>query len=238
MCMKRHYTGLINLIAALTIFTACSDAPIAEKVDMGYDFFPMHVNSEFFFNVTNITIDVAAGVNDTSVYKEKNVVVDSIIKENSTIFIVNSYLKNMKDSNWSSSSVYHVRVTEEEVVSVVNNTQYKLLKFPISANTEWDYNYYNTEFDEEMTISDLYSSQMVESLSYDSCLIAHTKDFVSLYSRTFIEYLYAKNVGMLRYKLVNVESQSFDDYLVNINLPIMDRITKGQIIVKTIADPE
>ena len=97
-----------------------------------------------------------------------------------------------------------------------------------NTSFSWNLNEFNTGEDQEIYYSAVNQPDTIAETSYDSVLFVLQKDFKSLFTYEYSEERYAKNVGLIYKKIIDVESQPIH-MQVDLTKPIEERITKGTI---------
>jgi len=229
-----YINRLLLLVLAFSQYTCAKHAENDRNTEDTSNYFPLVVGSNLEYKVEDIQIDVEVGKSDTNNYLEKNIIVAEETINSAHIFIIDRYRKIDPTEQWQYEKTYHVRKQADEIVCIEDNVPYKIAELPMQNNRAWDYNIYNSFNEIEVLLDSLYTSYQVLNKQFDSILIISSEDFESLYTRTFLQYKLAKNVGLISYIHIDVESQFVGGISPNFSLPLMERITKGRILKKVI----
>lgn len=188
------------------------------------------------YECTSINIDVPAGIRDTSIfYIQESVGPIYSDTLSCDVYAISQLKRNNDETSWSAYSSYSVQSANTYIVRVDNNIPYKILQFPASTNFSWDLNVFNTKEEQQVHYSDINSSTTIQNIPYDSVLTVLQQDFKSLYTYQFAEEQYAKGIGLIFKKNIDVESQP-NHATIDLSLPIEERITKGTIVSLELVD--
>lgn len=223
--MKRFFIGCV-------IFFVCFSCSKEEHSPamVWADYYPLSIGSVRIYECTSITIDVLAEINDTSVYTIKETVVSSLKKGNTyEVFAENCEKRTSDTSGWIPHVSLGVQCYDHSIVRVEDNVPYQVLKFPVNTLFSWNLNEFNTQDEQKVSYSSINQTDTINGVIYDSVLFVMQKNFKSLYTYEYGEERYAKNVGLIYKKTIDVESQP-TQMQIDLTKPIEDRITKGTIL--------
>lgn len=222
--MKRVLLYCIVLFACLS----CSK----EKTEPGiaWDrYYPTKMGVGNVYELTQIKIDVFADKKDTAVFYMHEVVSALISDTNSCkVYAVNSFKSETPNGPWQpyvSSSVWKYPNT---IVKVEQNVPYQVLKFPAKLDYSWNLNLFNENEEQLARYEKIQITDTILGVPYDSVLVVMQQNFKSLYTWQYGEERYAKNIGMVYKKTIDVESQP-NHARIDLSKPIEERITKGTI---------
>ncbi|MFQ3579307.1 MAG: hypothetical protein SNJ71_04095 [Bacteroidales bacterium] len=196
---------------------------------MGYEYFPIKTGAWIEYEVEHIKIDAPSQVFDTIRYKLREYITeklpDSITGQRFKIerFILKKDSWDIKDVWWVEKSKTNVVVNEENILKVKQ-------VYPLESRSEWNGNSLNTLEKEQYKVIGLDLKDTIKTKLFDSVLTVEQKNFESLFEKKYKAEKYAKNIGMVYSKFIQIESQSSSTYQIDISKPIMTRITKGEII--------
>ncbi|SRR5574344_791784 len=218
----------IESVIFLICFSCSKEEPSPAMV--WTDYYPLSIGTERIYECTSITIDVLAEVNDTSVYIVKETVVSSLNKGNTCeVFAENCEKRTADIAAWVPYVSLGVQRYDHSIVRVEDNVPYQVLKFPVNTLFSWNLNEYNTQEEQKTSYSAVNQSDTIAGIGYDSVLFVMQKNFKSLYTYEYAEERYAKNIGLIYKKTIDVESQP-TQMQIDLTKPIEDRITKGTIL--------
>lgn len=210
------------------IFFSCSKEKPSPAV-VWTDYYPLSIGTERIYECTSITIDVLAGTNETLVYNIRETVASIVNKGNTCeVFAENCDIRTSGLQTWEPYASLSVQRYDHAIVRVEDNVPLQVLKFPANTSFSWDLNEFNTEEEKKTYYSIVNQPETIAEITYDSVLTVMQKGFKSLYTYEYGEERYAKNVGLIYKKAINVESQPTHQQ-IDLTKPIEDRITKGTI---------
>ena len=217
---------LIGCAIFLACFSCRKEQPSPAIVWSNY--YPLSIGTERIYECTQITIDVPVGVNETLVYNVRETVMESVNKGNTCEVFAENIEKQVPGSQtWEPYTSLSVQRYNQAIVRVEDNLPLQVLKFPMfNTSFSWNLNEFNTGEDQEIYYSAVNQPDTIAETSYDSVLFVLQKDFKSLFTYEYSEERYAKNVGLIYKKIIDVESQPIH-MQVDLTKPIEERITKG-----------
>jgi hypothetical protein len=215
--MLRSFPILIFLAVMASAFPSCKRDP-GPAPDLGYNYFPEKAGHYVIYNVDSIVYNRVAisypAVIDTYKFQVKEKI-HSFYTDNQgrTTMRIERYKKQFNPAvpysamPWTLSDVWASNRTPRTAEKVEENVRYIKLAFPVNEDQEWNGNAQNTEgtetyryefFDRERTIGGIY---------FDSVLQVDQHDEINLIKQIYAEEKYARNVGMVYKRKINVESQ-------------------------------
>ena len=220
--MKR----LLIYCFALIICVSCSKDEVSPQMDWDI-FYPLSIGTTRVYECTNITIDVPVGTNDTSIFYIREEVAECIGDTNACkVYAEHCWKSDSPNGPWEPYVSLSIQKFGHAIVRVENNEPFQILRFPATKNYTWNINQYNTRDEQQVFYSDIFVSDTISNIVYDSVLVVSQQDFKSLYTYQFSEERYAKNVGLIYRKNIDVESQP-NHAKIDLTKPIEERITKG-----------
>ncbi|MBR5435167.1 MAG: hypothetical protein IK117_12100 [Bacteroidales bacterium] len=222
--MKRVFIYCILLCACLS----CSKKKA--EPDVAWDkYYPTKIGSGNVYEFTQIKIDVLAERRDTSVFYVQELFSACISDTNSCkVYAVNSFKSETPYGPWQPYLSSSVQKYPHSIVEVEQNVPYQILKFPAKFDYSWDLNLFNTNDEQLAHYEKIQTTDTILGVPYDSVLVVLQQDFKTLYSWQYGEARYAKNIGMIYRKAIDVESQP-NHAQIDLSKPIEERITKGSI---------
>lgn len=212
----------------LGVCLSCSKKKVEPTVNWDR-YYPTKIGSSRVYECTQIKIDVLAEKKDTDVFYMKEIIAACIADTNSCkVYAVDSYRGTTANGPWTPYVSSSIQKYANSVVKVDQNVPYQILKFPAKFDFSWDLNLYNTNGEQQVHYDKIHVTDTILDTAYDSVLVVLQQDFKSLYTWQYGEERYAKNVGMIYKKVVDVESQPNHAW-IDLNKPIEERITKGTI---------
>lgn len=224
---------LVSLCAAVLFFAACKkDA--STSVDFGYNYVPLNTGSYIVYDVDSINFNDFTKTSDTFHLQLKEEIGNSFTDLlNNTSYEYKRYKRYyMKNVNintlpWVLSDVWYVTKLKDRFERVEESIRYSRLKFPVSEGATWNGNAFNYKKDEgewNYVVQSPDSKATINNVVFDSTAVVLQRDVETKISKQFYKEIFARNVGLVYKKVIDVESQNLSS-----NINIMDEIQKGVI---------
>ena len=197
----------IELYFVLLIIISSCKPIVYEETNFFYNYYPLQINQEKEFFVTNIVHNSFG--KDTTTYFLKEIITDyNINMEGDTVYTVERYWKvdsslsyEIKDV-WTSKKNLSAGYLNEE------NITYTKLIFPLSLNIYWNGNAFNNLGYQEYSIESLNIPFQVNNVIFDSSLTV-----IQNYKSNLLEFenskeIYATGIGLIYKEDVQVEINS------------------------------
>ena len=197
----------IKLYFVLLIIISSCKPIVYEETNFFYNYYPLQINQEKEFFVTNILHNSFG--KDTTTYFLKEIITDyNINMEGDTVYTVERYWKvdsslsyEIKDV-WTSKKNLSAGYLNEE------NITYTKLIFPLSLNIYWNGNAFNNLGYQEYSIESLNIPFQVNNVIFDSSLTV-----IQNYKSNLLEFenskeIYATGIGLIYKEDVQVEINS------------------------------
>lgn len=198
------------------------------------DYYPLTIGSTRTYDCVSIRIDIPTGIQDTAYFQLREIVMECIADTNSCkVYAIQTEKKDANDGVWRPYTSGSVQQYDHQIVRVEDNVPYLVLKFPPKTTFTWDLNAYNSLLKQEIYYVGINEYDAITET--DSVLFVLQQDFKSLYSYQHAEERYAKNIGLVYRKNIDVESQP-NHAPIDLNDPIEERITKGTITTYKLVD--
>lgn len=197
----------IELYFVLLIIISSCKPIVYEETNFFYNYYPLQINQEKEFFVTNIVHNSFG--KDTTTYFLKEIITDyNINMEGDTVYTVERYWKvdsslsyEIKDV-WTSKKNLSAGYLNEE------NITYTKLIFPLSLNIYWNGNAFNNLGYQEYSIESLNIPFQLNNVIFDSSLTV-----IQNYKSNLLEFenskeIYATGIGLIYKEDVQVEINS------------------------------
>lgn len=238
LCIFTHSNLLLNrymkqfvliIISFLCLFSCKENSYTPQPTQLHTKYIVLETPHECNFTLTQITIDVVAGIRDTQVWHVRDIMSNEIVDTlDYTLYRVERNRRKADTLPWNPYTVYSIRAYSKSLVRVWENTPYVIMQFPEIIGKTWNGNEYNTKPAEQYSYTAINTTDTIGQTIYDSVLVITQQNFKSLYTYQFKEERYAYGVGLISKTTYDVESQP-NHANINLNLPIEQRITKGTI---------
>jgi len=220
---RRSVLAALFLVAI--IFTACKkDTPAT--VDFGYNYVPLKSGAFIIYDVDSIHFNDFIKTKDTFRFQLKEEIglpftdllgnISYEYKRYKRFYLVNVDINTLP---FALTDVWYVTKLKDRYERVEESFRYSRLKFPVSEGATWNGNAFNSEDEWNYSIEEA----DVKYLSFDSTAIVLQRDVETRISKQYYLEKYARNVGLVYKKVIDVGSQN------NSSVNIMDKIEKGTI---------
>jgi hypothetical protein len=224
------------LVFGLLLIISCKKESV-KAPDAGYGYFPSKVGTWIIYDVDS-TVYPDNGA-DTVFYKyQLKEIIESVFTDNEgrQALRIERYKRNYQQGvpydsiPWTLTDVWSANKTPTKLEMVEENIRYIKLVFPVKIFNTWNGNAQNA-FDEWIyKYSDMDKPRNTGTLSFDSTALVVQKDLENPIEKQYYIEVYARNVGMVSKKIIDVKSQ----YISNPVTPVMTRIEEGVICAFTI----
>ncbi len=196
---------IISILFSVALFSCKKDNEelVVPIVDMSY--YPLTVGQELIYDITEINIDRAVGVNDTIKYQLKEFFESTFVdNEGDRACRIERYIKNASDTTWKVLNIWYVTKSGNTIFKTEENYRYKRLIFPIKKGRVWDGNIENTKDSEEYEITDVDINEIIGGKDYSDVLTVLQNDNENLIEKQFAIEKYVKNIGLAYKEIINI----------------------------------
>lgn len=199
----------IFFISMTLLVTACKNE-VAEPDDIGYDYFPLVQGHWISYQVDSVAHDNALGIHDHFNYQVKELVDSSFIdNEGETAYRMERYKRADETFPWTLSDVWTIKRNNSRAEKVEENVRTIRLAFPANEGLTWDYNAENINDFWESEILSAGDSYSIEGNEFADVCQVSIVDSPSLIEATIGEAVYARNVGLVYFRLDDVRFLGF-----------------------------
>lgn len=201
---------IILVISAVIIILSACRKEEPQKVDLGYDYFPVKVGHYVIYNIEYIEHDVDLTTqHDTDHYQVKEIIESTFTDpEGRPTQRIERYRRDSADGPWIIKDVWYANRTSTTAEKVEENQRFIKMVFPMKLNKIWDGNAQNTMDAWEYTYKSIDQPNTVSGISFDSTTFIVQRDFrPGFFFHEFVSETYAKHVGLVkkRYKVVTID---------------------------------
>lgn len=194
---------------SIVLLSCKKDEVVPEKLDLGYDYFPVKIGQSLIYDVDSIAYLQPSG--DTIIEKFRiKESIESIYKDNQNrdTYKLVRYKKKYQvgvsydQLDWLLQDVWSVNLTSTTAEVNEENRRFIKLIFPIEKNSTWNGNAQNNLGEWIYKYTEVHQPLTLNGLRYDSALtVTQKKESTAIYYKNYTEQ-YAKGVGMI-YKEVS-----------------------------------
>jgi hypothetical protein len=197
---------LISFI--LIIVLGCQKEELNEEVDFGYDYSGLVVGKYVIYDVVSIVYDDFTLTSDTSLFQIKEVVDSKYIDgTGNEAYKIIRYKRITEPNNWESLDVWSSKLTNTTYEVVEENQRFIKLIFPLKLNKTWNGNSKNNLPTWDYEYKGIDNPETIGNLQFDyiTTVVQFDDENEILIQRDFAEEKYAKNVGLIYKKVIDVE---------------------------------
>jgi hypothetical protein len=220
-------------LALITITLSCSKNTKEINYLNPKAYYPLKIGNSYIYNVDSIVYDDFDQSVDTFKFQIKESYTDTFRDINNHLAYKIERVKRNKVSpneyaNWGNPQIWWVNLASNgSIQRVENNLRYVNLVTPIKNGYSWKGNAYNSlpEWN--------YRYEMVNENfeDFDSSITVIQREIPeNLILKEYYEQKFAKNIGLIYYHYINVESKN------NLTIPLMERIEKGVIYTQKLIE--
>ncbi|MCD6366363.1 MAG: hypothetical protein J7L46_02365 [Bacteroidales bacterium] len=224
--LKRHaiFFGLVTVLS-FTLFS-CHKDNTPDQFFTGKSYFPLETGNEIIYRITEINIDKASAIYDTTVYQIKERI-DSLFTDASgkPAYRLERYWRMDTAAQWVIKDVWEVQINELNVQKVEENIRFVKLVFPAETGQVWDGNAYNDLDAQDYQILTANIPETINNLPFDSVLTVEQQNEESLISKKYEVEKFANGIGLVYKETTDLYSQS----MIGSGIPIEQRVDEGTV---------
>ncbi len=223
---------LLLFISFLLIFLSChKENTNPEQFFTGKSYFPINTGNEIIYKITEINIDKASAIFDTTIYQIKERV-DSIFIDASgkPAYRIARYYRTDSTAQWVIKDVWSAQVNELNAQKVEENIRYIKLVFPAETGQIWNGNAYNNLNEQDYQIVSTNIADTIQALAFDSVLTVEQKNEETLISKQYAAEKFANGIGLVYKEITDLYSQS----MIGSGIPIEERVDEGTIFIQEV----
>lgn len=201
--MKQFYMAAC---IALLGFAACKEDVDYSEIDLGYDYYPNVVGSYIEYEVDSIHYGIEI---DTTEFFLREVIAEDFIDDGGNqAYRIERYKKFSQDAEYQLTDVWVQLRTPTTGERVEENQRYVRLVFPVKAGETWDGNAYNTLDEWQYRYASIDQPYTLSPLQFGRTLRVNQRNNVNLVDQEVAWEVYARGVGMIQKKLIDLEFQN------------------------------
>lgn len=197
--VKMKTFKFLLVIASSTLFIAsCKKNDEQAPLYMGYNYFPVNVGHELYYDADSIITDEFTGTTRSHHFQIKEVI-DSAFTDaqNRPSQRIERYVRDSSNSAWVIFKVWSATLTTVHAERYEDNTRYVKLVFPVAENVQWNGNSMNTNNPLDYQYTEVNASVNLNNASYDSVLTVLQWQDDNLIDRIYFMEQYTTNVGLI-----------------------------------------
>jgi hypothetical protein len=197
-------------ILGVLLLNACKkDVVDYSKREIGFSYVNQSLNYTFLYQVQEIIYDDFFNKIDTFNYQilERN---DTLFYDNlnQTVLRIERYKRKKDSSLWYYHETVSSRIDQYKYERNENNTKKVKLSFPITFETIWNANTFNSNNNTLVYYSEINAKKKINNQSYDSVLVIKSDAVFNSVGEKYYEELYAKQIGLIYSNIIFVEKSN------------------------------
>ncbi len=212
--------SLRRLFFVAVVFTSVISSckkDAAPKPDLGYNYFPGQVGRYIVYNVDSTYYDDFADSSRNYKFQLKEKI-QSVFSDNQNrpAIRLERYVKYYNPSipysnmQWQLRNVWVENITATTAEKVEENIRYMKLAFPVKENQNWNGNAQNTNDPWNYSYAFYDLPRTLGGIHFDSVLQVNQHNELSLIDQVYYEEKYARNVGLVYKRVIDIGSQPPD----------------------------
>ncbi len=199
------------LISSLLFLFSCKKEKSQDAVDLGYTYLPNEIGRYVIYQVDSISYnDFFNPVKiDTAHFQLKEIIeshfTDNEGRESERL---ERYVRKNDSLPWVLRDVWYQTRSKTKAEKIEENVRFVKLIFPIEANQKWNGNAFNPIGNYEYEYKLVDTRKIVNKLIFDSTLTVNQLLDSNLIGKKYQVEIYAKNVGMIYKRFVDVQDKS------------------------------
>lgn len=180
----------------LTVFS-CNKSENAPQPEMGFNYFPLKINSEVVYNVDSTVYNNFNNSTTNYVFQLKDVVTDKFTDvQGDEVYRLERY-KKTNTEDWFFQKVITRKIVNNRAEEFIDNKRYVRLVFPQTLQSTWNGNLYNDLGVWQHEIKDLNVPLTIGANKLDSTIAIQQYKEVNLIREDIYDETYAKNIGLV-----------------------------------------
>ena len=200
---------ILSLITLVLFFVSCKKE--STEVNMHLDYFDLTPGRFIIYDVTEINHNNSAS-HDTLYYQIKTVIGDTVHdNENRIARKYIRYKRNNSSQDWVIKDVWTAIIADYKAELIEENQRIVKLVFAPTLSKEWNANVYNTFPEQETYYEEIHQPYEVGSQTFDSTVsVIQENDPPNLIEYKSKYEIYAKGIGMIKKRYVDLSINNFD----------------------------
>ncbi|MFT7592380.1 MAG: hypothetical protein ACI9UJ_002316 [bacterium] len=184
---------------------ACRE--VEEPVDIGFDYFPLGVGSEWVYQVDSINHYDFSETSDTNAYLRKEVIVEEadVNSEERRYYV--DVLTKTDSTDWVYTSTFLTYKNDIRAVRSINNKAVMHLLFPVKNRVFWDANQLNSEGEDRFRYIDTEKHRSMMQDSFPNNVFVQQAFDTTIIDEDIRWELYADGVGLVEKQVVAADKQ-------------------------------
>lgn len=225
----------LALLLPLVLLGACRAEPDPFTPDWGYDYFPLEMGKEWWYEVDSVIYDPnGAALIDSSSWQWREVVTDTFTDSAGRLwYSLEQFRRPDSTFSWELAQVSALSHADNLALRQENGLTFVKLVFPIDSESQWDGNQYFDPFTTVIIAGEtieMFKDWSYQVISLDAAELAISEaNSENLIERRFSEARYTRGIGLTYRHLEILDTQNLDN-----SKPWEIRAEKGFILCQTL----
>ncbi len=194
----------VVIVALFLFFASCKKNEEQATIYLGYDYFPVNVGHELYYDADSTITDEFTSTTRTHHFQIKEVIASTFLdNEGRTAERIERYVRDSSNAPWGIFKVSSVTLTNTRVERYDDNVRYVKLVFPVKQDVHWNGNSLNTMEALDYQYMDVNNAMTLNNQQFDSALTVLQQDVTDLIERKYFSEQYAAQVGMIYKENIN-----------------------------------
>jgi len=196
----------------LILFLSACKKETADKVDFGYEYFPLEIGSWVSYNVREIAHDIdLSPAHDTLDYQLKEII-ESVFTddEGRESYRIERYQRANENNPWVIKDVWTSIRTNRRAEKSEENLRIIKMVFPLKKGESWDGNVYNIQNKDDYEVLEVDEQLVFNGFNFDKTLTIDHGEFFSLVNLDKAYEVYAEGVGLISKTFIDLRINNFD----------------------------
>ncbi len=204
--MRKSLLKFLDLAVVILFFSGCSKDDNSKPIDFRRDYYPLEIGNEWIYDVQEINKTLSK--DDTLNFQLKESLIGLLSESNGErLYSVYRYSRINESDPWNLDSVWTLVSSDRYIVKRENNIGFQKLIFPLTENSSWDGNIWNSMAPQTFSIEYVDSSAEINGNEYNETLYVDELDNVNLLLSQKQYEIYARNIGLVEYYKEDLETQ-------------------------------
>jgi hypothetical protein len=181
---------------------------IVREIDLGYEYFPNLAGTYIEYEVDSTYHGIT--VNNSHFFLREEFVSEFVDDQGQLAMRVERSKRPNTSSEWVLTDIWTQKRTPTTAERVEENVRFVRMVFPVHADKTWDGNSYNTYSTWEHSFQSIGAAKTVGSLSFGNTVTVRQRNNVNLVDQEEASEIYARDIGLIYKKFVDLSFQNFE----------------------------
>ncbi len=196
---------LLVIIVFLGFIISSCDEDIIDPSELYHEYFPVGIGHYIIYDVDSVYYNDFTGEIESYNYQVKEVIESEFIDaDDHPSLRLERYFRANESDDWVIKNVWKSRLNYLKALKTEENVTFIKLSFPPEENKTWDGNAFNSYPALQYKFQDVHKAFSMDGFNADSTVTVIQMDFQTLISEDYKVEVYAKHVGLVYKKFVEL----------------------------------